>query len=77
MYWVSMVQPPTIESAAMDGTDRRTLISTSLGKPDPLFIDVDDETLYWADGVLHLIESFHPTLNKTLMDMHNECHFHH
>ena len=58
MYWVSMVQPPTIESAAMDGTDRRTLISTSLGKPDPLFIDVDDETLYWADGVLHLIEYY-------------------
>jgi lipoate-protein ligase A len=29
-----------------------------LGKPDPLFIDVDDETLYWADGVLHLIEYY-------------------
>lgn len=58
MYWVNMVQPPTIESAEMDGKDRRTLISTSLGKPDSLFIDVKDETLYWADGVLHLIEYY-------------------
>ena len=55
MYWVNMVQPPTIESAAMDGTDRRTLISTLMGIPDPLIIDVNDETLYWADEVLQRI----------------------
>ncbi|XP_076116037.1 low-density lipoprotein receptor-related protein 6-like isoform X1 [Mytilus galloprovincialis] len=56
MYWVNMVQPPTIDRAAMDGTERMTLFSKALGKPGPLAVDVQNSRLYWADGNLNRIE---------------------
>ena len=56
MYWVNMVQPPTINRASMDGTERMILFSKALGKPGPLAVDVHNEKLYWADGNLHRIE---------------------
>ncbi|VDI30227.1 low density lipoprotein receptor-related protein 5/6 [Mytilus galloprovincialis] len=56
MYWVNMVQPPTIDRAAMDGKERMTLFSKALGKPGPLAVDVQNSRLYWADGNLNRIE---------------------
>ncbi|XP_064603510.1 low-density lipoprotein receptor-related protein 6-like isoform X2 [Liolophura sinensis] len=57
MYWINMVNPPRIEKAAVDGTDRVQLFSTDLRQPVALAIDTQNGRLYWSDADLKRIES--------------------
>lgn len=51
-------QLPKIESAWMDGSHRKAIVLTRLGKPSALAIDYAmDHALYWADIKLNTIET--------------------
>ena len=57
MYWTDWGTPATIESATMDGGDRKVLHSTNLVWPNALTIDYATQTLYWMDADLNRLES--------------------
>ncbi|KAL3189938.1 hypothetical protein MRX96_020276 [Rhipicephalus microplus] len=57
MYWTDWGQPAKIERAALDGSERRVLVSTDLGWPNGLALDARDDRLYWADARTDRIES--------------------
>ncbi|KAI0216291.1 hypothetical protein LSAT2_031673 [Lamellibrachia satsuma] len=58
MYWSDWGRSPKIEVAAMDGSQRRVLISLkSTSWANGLTIDPVGKRLYWCDGRLHTIES--------------------
>ena len=48
---------PKIESAYMDGTNRKRIITTEIGAPSGLAIDKIEQRLYWSDMQLDRIES--------------------
>jgi sugar lactone lactonase YvrE len=56
MYWSDWGKNPKIEIAALDGLERRVLISTNLTWPNGLAIDFEKNRLYWADGGTSKIE---------------------
>ena len=41
----------------MDGTISTVLHNTSLEWPNTLTLDIDNQTLYWIDGILDQIET--------------------
>ncbi len=50
IYWADGGQIPKIEVAWMDGSRRKSLVITRLGKPSALAIDhAMDHTIYWTD----------------------------
>ena len=59
MYWTDVrSKRPKIESAWMDGTSRRALVTTRLGNPTGLTIDYSmGNRIYWCDSKENLIES--------------------
>ncbi|CAH1786283.1 unnamed protein product [Owenia fusiformis] len=57
MYWVNMVQRPTIERAAYDGHERKTLFKDGLIEPTGLVVDPKDGLLFWSDIKSQHIES--------------------
>uniref|UniRef100_A0A3Q2QM79 Low density lipoprotein receptor-related protein 6 n=1 Tax=Fundulus heteroclitus TaxID=8078 RepID=A0A3Q2QM79_FUNHE len=56
MYWTEWGGKPKIDRAAMDGSDRITLVS-DVGRANGLTIDYAERRLYWADLDTTLIES--------------------
>uniref|UniRef100_A0A3Q3LKE9 EGF-like domain-containing protein n=1 Tax=Labrus bergylta TaxID=56723 RepID=A0A3Q3LKE9_9LABR len=52
MYWADWGNHPKIETAAMDGTMRETLVEENI---QCLAVDYFNERLYWADAKLSLI----------------------
>ena len=60
MYWTVYgvtSNSGSIEAASMDGTERTVLHNTSLIWPYALTIDIETQTLYWADDVFNKVES--------------------
>lgn len=65
LYWVdgggnTPNSQPRIEMAAMDGSNRTTLVSNFLGQPRAIAVDhsLDGEgRVYWTDGFYRTIES--------------------
>ncbi|XP_063952170.1 low-density lipoprotein receptor-related protein 6-like [Lytechinus pictus] len=57
MFWTDWGDNPVIERAFMDGTDRSTIISGSLGWPNGLTIDYIGNRLYWCDARLERFET--------------------
>ena len=57
MYWTDWGTNAKIESSAMDGSLRQTLINSSLVWPNGLAIDLEQMKLYWGDAKLKKIES--------------------
>ena len=57
MYWSECGKQAAIETAAMDGTKRRTLVGQNLYWPVGLTIDYPANRLYWIDSKLRLVES--------------------
>jgi len=47
---------PKIESAGLDGSDRKVLVDTDIELPNSLVVDYDTSTLCWADAGTHKIE---------------------
>jgi len=56
MYWTDWGVEAKIESAALDGTDRKVVVDSSLVWPNGLAIDRLEHRLYWADAELDRIE---------------------
>jgi hypothetical protein len=56
VYWSDWGLKPKIERAKLDGTERETLINTSIVWPNGLVIDHQQRKLYWADAKLDKIE---------------------
>ena len=58
MFWADAGSSPKIETAWMDGSNRKVHVSERLGRPTGLSIDFYmDHTLYWCDSKLNTIES--------------------
>ncbi|XP_017777455.1 PREDICTED: low-density lipoprotein receptor-related protein 1 [Nicrophorus vespilloides] len=61
MYWT--VWPPTdsvsgsIESAWMNGSNRKVFINIEVSWPSGLSIDAENKVVYWSDGTSNTIES--------------------
>jgi hypothetical protein len=55
---------PVIESATMDGNDRRILVNTKLSVPVALAMHEPSDFLYFADSELGLIERVHVLTGK-------------
>ncbi|KAL8597479.1 hypothetical protein ACOMHN_047706 [Nucella lapillus] len=63
IYWTDVGFPPEvkpkIESANMDGSERRVLVGAkNLGQPNHVFIDYHTDRLYWADSVRSQVVSY-------------------
>ncbi|CAG2068168.1 unnamed protein product, partial [Timema podura] len=60
MYWTDWASAGThkgkIESAWMDGSNRKTFVKTDLQWPNGLSIDYPSKKLYWCDAYLDKIE---------------------
>ncbi|XP_076435319.1 low-density lipoprotein receptor-related protein 5-like [Babylonia areolata] len=63
IYWTDLGLPslvkPTLESANMDGSERRVLVSgDALGRPNHVFIDYTKDKLYWADSARNKVMQY-------------------
>ena len=56
MYWTDWGNHPKIERAALDGSQRVTLVDTSVAWPNGIAIDYYKKKIYWADARLDKIE---------------------
>lgn len=56
MYWTEWGGKPKIDRAAMDGSERTTLVP-NVGRANGLTIDYAKRRLYWTDLDTNLIES--------------------
>lgn len=57
MYWSEWGTSGRIEKASMDGANRTLVHNTDLVWPNALTLDIETQTLYWADANLDRIES--------------------
>ena len=56
MYWTDWGKHPKIERANLDGTERVTMVNTSLGWPNGLALDYKNNKMYWGDAETDRIE---------------------
>lgn len=56
MFWCIWESPPKIEVAALDGSQRRDFLNSSLQLVHDLAIDFEEDKLYWTDARAHIIE---------------------
>ena len=56
MFWTVWAENAKIERSFMDGSDRCTLISSSLSQPNGITIDYYSAKIYWSDSDLDKIE---------------------
>lgn len=61
IYWTNLnIQKPTIETATLEGTDRKVIISDDLFMPVGIAVDQGSKRIYWADdkeGIYYRLES--------------------
>ena len=58
MFWTDWGTVARIETASMDGTNRRTLISRNLRWPNGITVDYSSSgALFWSDAGLDKIET--------------------
>ena len=57
MFWSDWGVSPRIERSALDGSQRRAIISEGVVWPNGLVIDASAKRIYWADAKLDRIES--------------------
>ncbi|XP_066268020.1 low-density lipoprotein receptor-related protein 6-like isoform X1 [Branchiostoma lanceolatum] len=72
MFWTNMGNTPTIERAALDGTERRTLFNNNdIKRPGSLAVDITHGKLYWTDYGLNRIQSsdLDGTNRRVLVDL--------
>lgn len=56
MFWTDWGNNPRVERASMDGTDRRTIVSTKIFWPNALVLDLPTKRVYFADSKLDYID---------------------
>ncbi|XP_054842683.1 low-density lipoprotein receptor-related protein 2-like isoform X2 [Eublepharis macularius] len=57
MYWSEIGSEPQIEQASMDGSNRKILISTGLGWPTSITLDLLSWRIFWSDDKLRCFGS--------------------
>lgn len=57
MFWSETGAEAQIETAGMDGSNRRVLVRRSLHRPVGLAVDLFQNRLYWTDEELRCIGS--------------------
>lgn len=57
MYWTDWGETPKVEKAGMDGTHRKTIVTSNIQWPNGLTIDYETNRLFWVDAKLHIIGS--------------------
>ena len=55
LFWTDWGQHPRIESAGMDGSDRKVIVSDKIYWPNGLTLDKPARRLYFADARLDFI----------------------
>lgn len=70
MFWCDWGDKPQIESAGMDGSNRRLLVSSHIIWPNGLAIDYGSDRLYFVDSGTKTLESinFDGTARRTIID---------
>nr|XP_018898096.1 PREDICTED: low-density lipoprotein receptor-related protein 4 [Bemisia tabaci] len=56
MFYTDVGKKAKIESAYMDGSNRKILVTENLISPNGLAIDFEENTLYWVDSGTHTLE---------------------
>ena len=56
MYWTDWGITAKIETASMDGQERRDFVITELSQPNGISIDLESERVYWSDSDLDKLE---------------------
>ena len=56
MYWTDWGREAKIETASMDGTERRDLVVDAISQPNGIAIDLVAQRVYWADSDLDTLE---------------------
>ena len=56
MFWSDWGKHPVVQQAWMDGTNTHTIISSGLGWPNGLAVDMERDKLYIADALMDAIE---------------------
>jgi sugar lactone lactonase YvrE len=57
MYWSDWGINGKIERASMDGSNRVTILDSGVHWTNAIAIDIHTQTLYWADSILHTLQS--------------------
>jgi len=57
MFWTDWGSSPKIESAYLNGENRHTVVSSSLGWPNDIALDHASKKIYWVDARTDKIES--------------------
>lgn len=70
MYWTEWGGKPKIDRAAMDGSERTTLVP-NVGRANGLTIDYAKRRLYWTDLDTNLIESSNMLGKPQSSGLHN------
>lgn len=56
MFWTDWGEIAKIEQSFMDGSGRRTIVSTDLSQPNAVTVDFISAKIYWSDSDLDKIE---------------------
>ena len=56
MFWTDWGEIAKIEQSFMDGSGRRTIISSDLSQPNGITVDYLSQKIYWSDSDLDKIE---------------------
>lgn len=57
IFWTDRGEPPKIESANLDGSNRKVLVSKDLLWPLGIAVDHANERIYWTDTKAHTVET--------------------
>lgn len=56
LFWTEWGERPRIERASLDGTDRKSIVTTKIFWPNGIAIDLPNRLLYFADSKLDFID---------------------
>lgn len=56
LFWTDWGESPRIERAGLDGTQRKTIISTKIYWPNGITLDIPNQRIYFADSKLDYID---------------------
>ena len=57
MFWTEWGNNPRIERAALDGSDRSTIVKRNLTWPNGLAMDYKEGIIYWVDAKTKVVET--------------------
>lgn len=56
LFWVELGDHPSIERARLDGSNKKSIVSSDLILPNGLSVDYANKKIFWADAMKHRIE---------------------